>query len=49
MLTKDNVSISVDAAVYYRIVNARYAFYRINNVVKAISQLTHSLLKNTCG
>lgn len=31
MLTKDNVSINVDASVYYRIINPRYAIYRIND------------------
>lgn len=49
MLTKDNVSIDVDAAVYFRITNSRYAIYRINDHVKAVQQLTYSLLKNTCG
>ena len=38
MLTKDNVSINVDAAVYYRVVNARYAIYRINDFIKAVTQ-----------
>jgi len=37
MLTKDNVSINVDAAVYYRIINSRYAIYRINDYVRAVT------------
>jgi len=32
ILTKDNVSILIDASVYYRIVNARYATYRVVNI-----------------
>ncbi|KRX09906.1 hypothetical protein PPERSA_05298 [Pseudocohnilembus persalinus] len=49
MLTKDNVSINVDASVYYRIINPRYAIYRINDFQTAVTELTYSLLKNTCG
>lgn len=37
MLTKDNVSISVDAAVYYRVINSRYAVYRNNDVEKSVT------------
>lgn len=37
MLTKDNVSINVDAAVYYRVINSRFAVYRNNNVVRSVT------------
>ena len=49
IITKDNVSINIDAAVYYRILNARYAYYRIQNLAAAISEVTYAILKNTCG
>ena len=49
IITKDNVSINIDAAVYYRVINTRYAFYRIQNHNAAISEVTYAILKNTCG
>lgn len=49
VITKDNVSISIDASVYYQIVTARYAHYRIESASAAIAEVTYAILKNTCG
>lgn len=49
IITKDNVSISIDASVYYRRVNARFSHYRIQSVNAAIAEITYAILKNTCG
>ena len=49
IITKDNVSINIDASVYYRVINARYAFYRVQNISAAIAEVTYAILKNTCG
>lgn len=49
IITKDNVSINIDAAVYYRVINARYAYYRVQNLNAAIAEVTYAILKNTCG
>ena len=49
IITKDNVSINIDAAVYYRVVNARYTYYRVQNLNAAIAEVTYAILKNTCG
>lgn len=43
------MSINIDASVYYRVVNARYAFYRVQNISAAIAEVTYAILKNTCG
>lgn len=43
------MSISIDASVYYRVVNSRYAFYRVQNFNVAIAEVTYAILKNTCG
>jgi regulator of protease activity HflC (stomatin/prohibitin superfamily) len=43
------VTISIDAAVYYKVTDAKLAFYRIGNIKLAVEELTYSLLKNTCG
>ena len=49
IITKDNVSIQIDASVYYRVVNSRYAFYRVQDYRRAIAEVTYAILKNTCG
>ena len=49
IITKDNVSINIDASVYYRVINTRYAYYRIQNISVAIAEVTYAILKNTCG
>ena len=49
IITKDNVSINIDASVYYKVINARYAYYRVQNFNIAISEVTYAILKNTCG
>ena len=49
IITKDNVSINIDAAVYYRVINPRFAYYRVQNFSAAIAEVTYAILKNTCG
>ena len=49
VITKDNVSINIDTAVYYKVVNPRYAYYRVQNFSLAIAEVTYAILKNTCG
>ncbi len=49
IITKDNVSINIDASVYYRVVNSRFAYYRVQNFNVAIAEVTYAILKNTCG
>lgn len=49
IITKDNVSISIDASVYYKVINSRYAHYRVQNFNVAIAEVTYAILKNTCG
>lgn len=36
VMTKDNVTISIDASVYYRIKTARFAVYRVENYDQAV-------------
>jgi erythrocyte band 7 integral membrane protein len=49
IITKDNVSINIDASVYYRVINSRYAHYRVQGYTRAIAEITYAILKNTCG
>lgn len=49
ILTRDNISISIDASVYFRIVDTKKATYRVKDVREAVQYLTFSSLRNTCG
>jgi erythrocyte band 7 integral membrane protein len=49
IITKDNVSINIDASVYYRVINSRFAHYRVHGYARAIAEVTYAILKNTCG
>ena len=45
-MTKDNILVSVDATVYYRIVVPRKAQYYIDNVHQSVSHLTLATIKS---
>lgn len=49
LLTKDNISLSMDASVYYKIIDARKATYRVKNVRNAVEFLTYATLRYICG
>ena len=49
ILTKDNISITIDASVYFRIIDSKKATYRVKNIRDAVQFLTFSSLRNTCG
>ena len=37
VITKDNVMISIDASVYYKITNSKFAYYRVQNYRAAVA------------
>ena len=49
ILTSDNVSIRIDAVVYYQIKNCEKATYRVVNYKRAIDNLIKGSLKNIVG
>ena len=49
VITKDNVSISINALLYFQIVNAKSAVYEIQNLPEAIEKLTQTTLRNLVG
>lgn len=49
MMTKDNVPVTVDAVVYFRIVNAEDAILKIENFVKATALIAQTTLRSTVG
>ena len=49
VLTKDNVSISINALLYFQIVDPKSAVYEIQNLPDAIEKLTQTNLRNLVG
>jgi len=48
-ITKDNIEVSIDAAVYYHIREPRTAFYSVDNLPRSVTELTYATLRSVCG
>ncbi len=49
VITRDNVSIKVNAVVYFRVVDANSAVVEVENYLYATSQLAQTTLRSVCG
>lgn len=49
VITKDNVSITINALLYFQIINSKDAVYEISNLPDAIEKLTQTNLRNLVG
>lgn len=49
VITKDNVSIKVNAVVYFRVMNPEKAIIQVENYLYATSQLAQTTLRSVCG
>jgi regulator of protease activity HflC (stomatin/prohibitin superfamily) len=49
VITRDNVSIKVNAVVYYRIMEPNSAVVEVDNYAYATSQLAQTTLRSVCG
>ncbi len=49
VITRDNVSIKVNAVVYFRVLNANDAVVKVENYLYATSQLAQTTLRSICG
>lgn len=49
VITKDNVSISINAIIYFQIIDPKSAVYEIQNLSDAIEKLTQTTLRNLVG
>ncbi len=49
VITKDNVSLKVNAVVYFRVINAANAFVKVENYLFATSQLSQTTLRSILG
>lgn len=48
-ITKDNISVTVNAVIYYRISEAEKAILEVENVYYAVSQLAQTTMRNVVG
>lgn len=46
VFTRDNLSVSVDGLLYYKVVDARAAVFRVNNVVECVDKLAKTALRD---
>src|SRR5512137_2662077 len=49
VITRDNVSIKVNAVVYFRVIDANAAVTDVENYLYATSQLAQTTLRSVCG
>jgi regulator of protease activity HflC (stomatin/prohibitin superfamily) len=49
VITRDNVSVKVNAVVYFQVVAARKAILEVENYMYATSQLAQTTLRSICG
>src|SRR5471030_2081848 len=49
VITKDNVTVQVDAIVFIQIIDAASAVYRVDNLMYAIGQLAQTNLRTVVG
>ena len=49
VITKDNVSISIDTVVFYKIIDPAKAVYEISNLPKAIENLSTTSMRDLIG
>lgn len=48
-MTKDNLTVSIDASVFWKIVNPIRARYNVDNVGESIQFLTFQTVRNVAG
>lgn len=49
VITRDNVSVRVNAVVYFRVINPDKAIIQVENFLYATSQLSQTTLRSVCG
>lgn len=49
VITKDNVSVRVNAVVYFRVMDAERAIIQVENFMYATSQLAQTTMRSVCG
>lgn len=48
-ITKDNVTVNVNAVIYYKVANAEHAILEVENYMYAVSQLAQTTMRDVVG
>ena len=49
IITKDNIPVTADTSVFYKVVNPEYATIKIENYVRAVFNYTQGALRDVIG
>ena len=49
VLTRDNITLTIDASVFYRVVDSQKSVYKVEDVHESIKFHTFATLRNVCG
>ena len=49
ILTKDNITVNIDTCVYYRLVDAKVAYYTVESIMQCVAEVTYATLRTICG
>ena len=47
--TKDNISVDIDTAVFYRVIDAYRATYRVKDLARSLAEMTFVTMRTICG
>ncbi len=47
--TKDNICVVIDTAIFYRIIHAYRATYRVKDVIRSLAEMTFVTMRTVCG
>lgn len=47
--TKDNISVDIDTALFYRIIDAYKATYIVKDILRSVTEMTYVTMRTVCG
>jgi regulator of protease activity HflC (stomatin/prohibitin superfamily) len=47
--TKDNISVDIDTAIFYRVIDAFRATYRVKDLARSLAEMTFVTMRTICG
>ncbi len=47
--TKDNISVDIDTAIFYRVIDAYRATYRVKDLARSLAEMTFVTMRTICG
>lgn len=47
--TKDNISVDIDTAIFYRVIDAYRSTYRVKDLARSLAEMTFVTMRTICG